>query len=44
MRIALYSDLHLEIEAWTPPETDVEVVILAGDIHSHTKGLSWAAN
>lgn len=43
MRFALYSDLHLEIKAWEPPVLDVDVVILAGDIGSHTRGLAWAA-
>lgn len=43
MRFALYSDLHLEIKAWAPPVLDVDVVILAGDIGSHTHGLTWAA-
>lgn len=51
MRIALYSDLHLEmalhpkgLPAWEAPELDVDVVILAGDIGSHTRGIEWAAN
>lgn len=50
MRIALYSDLHLEMVlhrkgslAWVPPALDVDVVILAGDIDSRTHGLEWAA-
>ena len=43
MRCALYSDLHLEIKGWVPPLLDVDVVILAGDIGSHTHGLAWAA-
>ena len=44
MKIALYSDLHREIKKWTAPElaSDVDVVILAGDIGSHTHGLNWA--
>lgn len=44
MKIALYSDLHLERSAWQPPPLDVEVVILAGDIHSHMQGMEWAAH
>lgn len=45
MRIALYSDLHLELGAWIPPELeDVDMVILAGDIGTHTHGLKWASN
>lgn len=43
MRFALYSDLHLEIKAWAPPMLDVDLIILAGDIGSHTHGLAWAA-
>jgi len=48
MRIALYSDLHRECatyepQLWEPPTLDVDVVILAGDIASHTRGLSWAS-
>lgn len=50
MKIALYSDLHLEIvlrpkgaPAWEPPPLDVDVVILAGDIDTHTHGIEWAA-
>lgn len=50
MRIALYSDLHLEMVvhrkgtlAWEPPVLDVSVVILAGDIGSRTHGIEWAA-
>jgi len=43
MRFALYSDLHQEIKAWEPPALNVDLVILAGDIGSHTHGLAWAA-
>ena len=43
MKIALYSDLLLEISPWVPPGLDVDMVILAGDIGSHTRGLSWAS-
>lgn len=45
MKIALYSDLHLEQlpAGWQPPALDVDVVILAGDIGSHTHGIEWAA-
>ena len=45
MKIALYSDLHLELmrdQTWQPPMLDVDVVILAGDIGSHTHGIEWA--
>ena len=43
MRFALYSDLHLEHASWNPPRLDVDVVILAGDIDRHTRGIEWAA-
>lgn len=45
MRIALYSDLHLEFmqAPWQLPEVDVDVVILAGDISTGTHGIRWAA-
>lgn len=45
VRIALYSDLHLEMlpSGWEPPALDVDVVMLAGDISSHTQGIEWAA-
>lgn len=47
MRLALYSDLHLETlpasVTTDPPKLDVDVVILAGDIGSHTHGITWAA-
>jgi predicted phosphodiesterase len=42
MRIALYSDLHREFRDWEPPAIDVDVVILAGDVAVHTRGLDWA--
>lgn len=42
MKFALYSDLHLEVKPWIPPKLDVDVVILAGDIGIHTRGLEWA--
>lgn len=44
MKLALYSDLHLECrhEGWQPAPLAADVVILAGDIASHTHGLKWA--
>jgi predicted phosphodiesterase len=45
MKFALYSDLHLEFSRsanWVPPELDVDVVLLAGDIHTGSSGLDWA--
>ena len=43
MKIALYSDLHLDLATWEPPEINVDVIILAGDIHMLAVGISWAA-
>lgn len=46
MRLALYSDLHLEMlhpgEFVPPTDLDVDLVLLAGDIHKHTYALDWA--
>ena len=43
MKIALYSDLHLELsQPWQPPALDVDVVILAGDIGHKSRGIEWA--
>jgi len=47
MKIALYSDLHNECGLpWIPPASveAADLVILAGDIGSHTHGLVWASN
>lgn len=44
MKIALFSDLHLEFGPWQPPDLDADVVILAGDIHKGSLGLDWAAH
>ena len=45
MRIALDSDLHREAGSipWQPPALNVHLVILAGDIGSHTNGIEWAS-
>jgi len=46
MKIALYSDLHNECGVpWEPPDSahQADIVVLAGDIGSHTHGLEWAA-
>jgi Icc-related predicted phosphoesterase len=42
MKLHILSDLHIEYAPFTPPETGADAVILAGDIHSGTKGISWA--
>lgn len=42
MKIALFSDIHLEFEDWVPPSLDVDVVVLAGDIGPAKKSIEWA--
>ena len=42
MRLHILSDLHVEFEAFNPPQTSADVVILAGDIHVGKKGVLWA--
>ena len=42
MKIYVLSDLHLEFEGFEPPDKDVDVVVLAGDIHVESEGLLWA--
>jgi len=42
MRIHVLSDLHLEFAPYVPPELDVDVVVLAGDIHVGLSAIPWA--
>ena len=42
MKIRIHSDLHLEFCDWTPPRTEADVVVLAGDIHNGARGIEWA--
>jgi Calcineurin-like phosphoesterase len=42
VKIRVLSDLHLELHDWKPPGVEAEVVVLAGDIHSGTRGIEWA--
>lgn len=42
MKLHILSDLHLEFGGWDAPVTDADVIVLAGDIGSHTHGLDWA--
>ena len=42
MRIRILSDLHLEFADFRPPPVAADVVVLAGDIHVGTKGITWA--
>ena len=39
MRVALYSDLHLEFGPFPKPQVDADLVVLAGDIN--TKARVW---
>jgi len=43
MKLHLLSDLHTEFADFSPPETDADVVILAGDIGVGLGGIEWAA-
>ena len=42
MRLYVLSDLHLERAAFTPRDVDADVIVLAGDIASGTRGVRWA--
>jgi predicted phosphodiesterase len=41
MRLHVLSDLHLEFGPADVPETDADVVVLAGDIHLGREGRKW---
>lgn len=42
MRIGIYSDIHLEHAPFAPPESDADLVVLAGDIANGAAGIEWA--
>lgn len=42
MKIRILSDLHLEFHDWSPPDAEADIIVLAGDIHSGTRGIEWA--
>jgi predicted phosphodiesterase len=42
LRVRVYSDVHLEHEPFSPPDSDADVVVLAGDIGNGTAGIEWA--
>lgn len=42
MRLYVLSDLHNEFDRFDPPEIAADVVVLAGDIDWHTRGIEWA--
>lgn len=41
MKLHVISDLHLEHAAFTAPDVDADVVILAGDVAPGTAGVEW---
>ena len=43
MKLHILNDLHVEFDDFIVPETDADVVILAGDIGVGVSGLEWAA-
>lgn len=42
MKIALLSDLHLSVHPLAMPETDADVLVLAGDIWRPSEAMAWA--
>ena len=42
MKIALLSDLHLSVQAMSPPAVDADVLVLAGDLHRPAAAVEWA--
>jgi len=42
MKISLISDLHLSVHPMPAPETDADVVVLAGDIWRPAEAMQWA--
>jgi len=43
MKLHLLSDLHTEFADFSPPDTNADIVILAGDIGVGLGGIEWAA-
>ena len=43
MKLHVLSDVHVEFGDFDPPQTDADVVILAGDVHLGDQGVTWAA-
>jgi predicted phosphodiesterase len=41
VKIHILSDLHIEFAPFSPPETDADVVVIAGDVHIKSHGLDW---
>lgn len=43
MKLLILSDLHTEFASFSPPDTNAELVVLAGDIGVGLGGVEWAA-
>jgi len=43
MKLHILSDLHTEFADFSPPDTNADIVILAGDIGVGLGGIEWAA-
>ena len=41
MKIHLLSDIHLEFTPYEGALPDVDVIVLAGDVHTKTRAISW---
>lgn len=41
MKMRVLSDLHLEFQDWNPPHAEADIIVLAGDIHTGTRGVEW---
>ncbi len=44
IRLAVFSDLHVEKGPWHPPAFDADLVVLAGDIGWGPEGVRWIAD
>jgi predicted phosphodiesterase len=42
VRLHVLSDLHLERGRFTPPAVEADVLVLAGDVATGTRGIDWA--
>lgn len=43
MKIQLISDVHVELYPYQPEVLPVDIVVLAGDVHSNGRSIAWAA-
>ncbi|KKO47609.1 phosphoesterase [Arsukibacterium sp. MJ3] len=41
MKLQILSDIHLEFGNFDLPSTDADVLVVAGDLHTGTKGAEW---